>query len=78
MTVKCDLESAALNIGERVRQIGMRAMQPHRHVWRTEIRAARRRPQKKYFLPGGKNTIAQQRRKNFGQPRTAAEDKCAC
>ena len=42
VAVKSNLESASLNVGQRVGQIGMGTMQPYRHFGRLKIRACRR------------------------------------
>src|SRR6476646_1415279 len=78
MTVKCNFEPASLDIRQRVRQSGMRAMQPHWHLGWPEIQATRRSAKKKYFLSGGKYSIAEQFSKNLWQPWTAAKNKCSC
>ena len=58
VTVKSNFESPALDIRQRIRQSGMRAMQPHWHFCRTEIRATRRSAKKENFLPGQKYPLA--------------------
>ncbi len=75
--VEGDLEAPAFDIRQGVRQAGMRAMQPYRHFWRTEIRIASRGAEKKYFLPRRENALAQQIGKDFRQPRAATKNKCS-
>src|ERR1700731_2231677 len=77
MTVKSDFESAPFNVRQRIRQAGMRAMQPHWHLGRTEIRASRGRSEKEHFLPRRKYPFSQQFRKNLRQPRAATKHECS-
>src|SRR6476646_296978 len=76
--IESNLEAAPFDIRQRVRQSGMRAMQPHWHLGWPEIQATRRSAKKKYFLSGGKYSIAEQFSKNLWQPWTAAKNKCSC
>src|SRR5690349_5633076 len=69
VTVKRDLESAALDIRQRIRKIRVRAIQPDRHAGSAENVTAWRRSQKEYLLSRGKYAVAQQVRKQFRQPR---------
>src|SRR4030081_395392 len=77
MAVKSDFESAPFNVRQRIRQAGMRAMQPHRHFGRTELRASRGRSQKKHFLPRRKYSFSEQFRKNLRQPGAATKYECS-
>ena len=54
MTIKSDFEPTSLDIWQRIRQSGVRTMQPHWHFGRQEIRAARRNTKKEDFLLGHK------------------------
>src|SRR5690242_3074774 len=76
MQVEGDLDAPAFDIRQRVRQAGMRAMQPYRHFRRPESRAACRGAKKKHLLPRGENALAQQTGKDLRQPRAATEDEC--
>ena len=77
VAIKGDFESTALDIGQGIEQIRMRAMQPDRHPGRTKICVAGRTPEKKNLLPRGKDTVAQQLREKLRQPWAATVDKCA-
>src|SRR6476646_7725040 len=76
--IESNLEAAPFDIRQRVRQSGMRAMQPHRHFWWPELGVACPGAQEKYFLPRRENAVAQQFWKNLWQPRAAAKNKCTC
>src|SRR5437868_14339742 len=74
--IEGNLEAPAFNIRQGIRKARVRTMQPYWHFGRPEIGVACRGPKKKYFLPRGENALAQQIRKNFGQPWAATENKC--
>src|SRR5882724_11147727 len=77
VSVKSYFEAAIFNIRERVRQVRMHVMKPHRHARSAKVTAARGRAEKEHLLPGGKDALPQQLRKYFRQPGTTSKDKCA-